>query len=156
MSHYTKVKTRLTNKESLLKALEDMGFVKEQVKVSDVAMRLEGYNGDLRQDTAEIILPRKHVGGASNDIGFKLQEDGTYGAIISEYDQNNSAADYKSKYAKGCHGYSATWLKRLNQRYAYHQVKEQISSQGFFIESESEENGEILLKVNAAAFVGGE
>lgn len=131
-----------------------MGFSSNMLKVSTSAQALEGYRGDKRADVAEIIIPRAHVGGAANDIGFKLQEDGTWSAIISEYDSHSGVASSKSKYAKGTTGYDALWLKRLNQRYAYHKVKDTISSQNFFIESESEENGEIFMTINAAGFGG--
>lgn len=47
---------------------------------------LEGYQGDQRQQRADIIIPRSQVGGASNDIGFTKGPDGTYKAIISDYD----------------------------------------------------------------------
>jgi hypothetical protein len=137
-----------------MKALEDMGFKRNMLKVSETAQKLEGYQGDLRDQTAEIIIPRYHVGGAANDIGFKLQEDGTWGAIISDYDRGNRAADHKSAHAKGCNGYSEKWLKKLYQRYSYHKVKESLSSQGFVISEETEENGEILINVDTTGYGG--
>lgn len=154
MSHYTKVKTKLRNQAALVKALMDMGFTKEQIQVHEQAVNLEGYAGDKRKDTAEIVIPRRAVGGAANDIGFKLQEDGTYGAIISQYDRGNRAADQKSQYAEGCNGYSEKWLKKLNQRYAYHNLKEEMTDLGFFIESEREEKGQIFLEVGTHMFGG--
>lgn len=132
-----------------------MGFGENKLKISATAMALEGYQGDQRTDVAEIIIPRRHVGGAANDVGFKQQADGTWSAIVSDYDSHSGQAASKSKYAKGTTGYDALWLKRLNQRYAYHKVKETITSQGFSIESESEtEEGEILMNVNATGFGG--
>lgn len=154
MSHYTRVKTKLSSKECLLKALEDMGFSAAKLRVSNTPQHLEGYQGDRREQTAEIVIPRYHVGGAANDIGFKLQEDGSWGAIISDYDRGNRSADHKSKYAKGCNGYSETWLKRLYQRYSYHKVKDSLSSQGFSIMEETEENGEIFINVDTTGYGG--
>lgn len=148
MSHYTRVKSKIKDKEALIAALKDMGFT-NKLQVHDKAVQLEGYQGDKRKETAEIVIPRQHVGGAANDIGFKQQNDGTWGAIISEYDRRNLNADRKSQYAKGCKGYSATWLKRLTQRYAYHKIKSELSNNNFFIESENEENGEIFLECSA-------
>jgi hypothetical protein len=57
-------------------------------------VQLEGYTGDRRTQTAEIIIPRKQVGAASNDIGFKQQADGTFTAIISDYDSRTYNADW--------------------------------------------------------------
>lgn len=131
-----------------------MGLKENQLNINKEAQQLQGYQGDLRSQTAEIIIPRAVVGGCSNDIGFKLQEDGSYGAIISDYDKTNRAADSKSEHAKGCIGYSDKWLKKLNQRYAYHKMKDQLSDNGFFVESESVENGELFLECSAS-FGGG-
>lgn len=144
-SHYTKCRTKVKDKASLIKALEDMGFV-NKMQVHEAAQQLEGYKGDKRSQTAEIIIPRRHVGGAANDIGFKLQNDGTWEAIISEYDRNNSAASSKSQFSKGTGGYNDKWLQRLTQRYAYHKVKSELDDNHFFIESETEENGELILE----------
>lgn len=138
----------------MIKALTDMGFKEAQLKINKEAQQLQGYQGDLRDQTAEIILPRAVVGGCSNDIGFKLQSDGSYGAIISDYDKGNQEANRKSEHAKDCGGYSDKWLKKLNQRYAYHKMKDQLSDNGFFIESESTENGELFLECSAS-FGGG-
>lgn len=41
---------------------------------------------DKNGDKANIIVRRKYVGGAANDLGFVKKADGTYGAIISEFD----------------------------------------------------------------------
>lgn len=153
MSHYTKVKTKLRNVNALMKALQDMGFTQEMIRYNKEAQHLEGYQGDKRAQTAEVIIPRRHVGGAANDIGFKLQEDGTYEAIISDYDSRSNRAR-QGEHWQGRGSYNADWLAKLNQRYAYHNLKEELSTQGFFIESESEEKGEIFLEVGSHMFGG--
>lgn len=132
MSHYTRVKTQLKNETALLQALADLGFGPTKIKHSKEAQHLEGYEGKMREQTAEIIIPRKYVQQAANDIGFKRQEDGTFEAIISEYDKNK---------------YNKEWVGKLTQRYAYNNLKNELSDGGFFIESEREEKGEIFLQV---------
>ncbi|MCD6435227.1 MAG: DUF1257 domain-containing protein, partial [Clostridiales bacterium] len=42
----------------------------------DMPVPLEGYRGDKREQKAHIIIPRKQVGGASNDVGFEKTECG--------------------------------------------------------------------------------
>lgn len=59
-------------------------------QVSEKPEHLEGYHGDQRSQTAEIIIPRKQVGGASNDVGFKKNADGSFTAIISDYDKSSN------------------------------------------------------------------
>ena len=100
MSHFTNLKTRITDSDALIK---NMGS--RQVEVHPTAQSLYGCQGDVRQQTAEVIIRRKYVGRASNDIGFKRGEDGTFDAVISDDDRRK---------------YSEEWLNRLTQRYAYH------------------------------------
>lgn len=71
------------NRECLLQALAECGYgaVEEGESLS-----LYGYQGDKRPETAQIVVRRKLIGGASNDLGFQKTEAG-YVPVISEYDQ---------------------------------------------------------------------
>lgn len=122
MSHYTTIKTRLVEQDYLVRALEDMGY-KGKVEIHDKPVRLRGYLGDWRRQKAEIVIPRKHVGRASNDLGFKRTAAGTYDAMISGFDR----ARHNNK-----------WLGRLTQRYAYHAAVDKLRDQGFEIVEETE------------------
>lgn len=128
MSHYTRCKTKLSDHQSLLKALADLGL--KGVRYNEVPQQLEGYQGDKREQTAEIIIPRSSVGMSSNDIGFKRAEDGTYEAIISDYDKRR---------------YSQEWLKKLNQRYSYQKVTKELEDMGYEVGEVVTENGKIKL-----------
>ncbi|MBW4582861.1 MAG: DUF1257 domain-containing protein [Tildeniella nuda ZEHNDER 1965/U140] len=119
MSHFTAIKTQIKDAEALVKALADVGF--KQVEVHETAQPLYGFQGDLRSQTAEIIIRRKYVGGASNDIGFQRQQDGTFEAIISEYDRRK---------------YAQPWLNQVMQRYGYHALMATAPAQGFTVEEE--------------------
>lgn len=119
MSHFTAIRTQLKDPIALQNALVDLGF--SQVEVHDTAQPLYGYQGDRRSDTAEVILRRQYVGALSNDIGFKRQPDGTFAAIVSEYDRPR---------------YSQVWVNQLTQRYGYHLLKQTAPTQGFTIEEE--------------------
>lgn len=102
MSAYTEQVTQITDAEILKDCLKEKG-VKEVVHHPH-AVQLEGYHGDKRKDTAEIVIPRRAIGSASNDVGFKKQPDGTFKAIISQYDSGRFNAgwmvDLKKKYAE--------------------------------------------------------
>lgn len=136
MSHYSKAKTKITDAAKLMKALADLGFGVDKAQYHELGKHLRGYMGDERPEAAEIIIPKRYVGDSSNDIGFKKQADGTFAAIISEFDQDH-------------HKYNQDWLNKVNQRYAYHGVKEQIENMGFYVDEEREENGEILIECNS-------
>lgn len=131
MSHFTSIKTQIKNLEALVKALADVGF--NQVEVHETAQPLYGYQGDIRPEAAEVIIRRHYIGSASNDIGFKQQEDGQFEAIISEYDR------YK---------YSQEWLNELTQRYGYHSLMATAPAEGFTVEEEETlEDGTIRVVV---------
>lgn len=68
----------------LVACLAEMGYVAEYHENGD---NLYGYQGDKRKQIANVIVRRKHVGSASNDIGWEFKEDGTCVAHISQYDQ---------------------------------------------------------------------
>jgi hypothetical protein len=125
MSHFTVLRTQITDTDALVKALADLGFT--QVEVHQTAQHLYGYQGDVRPQTAEVIIRRQLIGPASNDIGFKRQEDGTFDAIISDYDRNK---------------YSQQWLQRLTQRYAYHVARAKLEEQGFALVTEEKQQDE--------------
>ena len=131
MSHFTSIRTQIKNLKPLIKALADLGF--EDVEIHQTAKNLYGYQGDIRADTAEVIIRRNYIGSASNDIGFKRQEDGSFEAIISEYDRTN---------------YSQKWVNHLTQRYGYHCLMETAPLEGFSVEKEETlEDGTIRVVV---------
>jgi hypothetical protein len=131
MSHFTCIKTQLKNRDTLIQALTDVGF--DDVEVHETAQHLYGYQGDVREQTAEVIIRREYIGEWSNDIGFKQQDDGQFESIISEYD---------------CHKYSQEWLNGLTQRYGYHTLLATAPTQGFTVEEEETlEDGTIRVVV---------
>lgn len=72
-----------TNKALLLGALADLGYADVE---QGEGLRLYGYQGDVRKESAEIVVRRRFIGSASNDLGFARTAEG-YTPIISEYDQ---------------------------------------------------------------------
>jgi len=71
------------DRECLLNALSECGY--SEVEEGE-ALSLYGYQGDRRPETANIVVRRKFIGGASNDLGFQKTDAG-YIPIISEFDQ---------------------------------------------------------------------
>ena len=72
-----------TDHALLLAALADLGYA---VVEEGEALPLFGYQGDRRPETAAIVVRRRHLGLASNDLGFMHTSRG-YTPIVSEYDQ---------------------------------------------------------------------
>ncbi|MDB5097294.1 MAG: hypothetical protein JWM80_1715 [Cyanobacteria bacterium RYN_339] len=119
MSHFTVVRTTLRDEAMLCQALADLGF--PVVEAREEAQPLFGYQGDQRDETAEVILRREFVNPGSNDIGFKRNADGNFDAIISEFDSTRL---------------NATWLGQLSQRYALAMVKATMAKQGYLVDAE--------------------
>jgi hypothetical protein len=136
MSHYSTIRTKLVNRDFLVRALGDLGFA-GKVQVYDEPVRLHGYRGDQRRQRAEVVIPRRYVGRASNDIGFRRNDEGTFDAIISDYDKRK---------------YSQEWLGKLTQRYAYHAAIHTLHEQGFAVVEESKEtNGQLCITLRRTA-----
>jgi hypothetical protein len=136
MSHYSEIKIQMKDEECILEALMECGWTLDQIETHCTPTHLYGYKGDRRKDLANIIIRRKHVGGASNDIGFRLEEDGTYTAIISEYDQET--------------GYGTAWLNKLKQSYGVKVVEKQARRRGFSVKKTVKQDGAVQLVLQKA------
>lgn len=116
MSHFTRIRTQLRDAEVLVEALAAVGH--RTVEVHDDPQTLYGYRGDARPEKAEVVIRREHVGTASNDIGFARREDGTFEAIISEYDRRR---------------YDAGWLRKLTHSYSHAATLRYAQTHGYEI-----------------------
>lgn len=135
MSHFTRVRTTLTEAGTLAAALKELGFA--EVEVHDTPQTLYGYRGDARPETAEVIVRRRLVGAASNDLGFARQADGGFEAIISQYDRGK---------------YGEAWMKRLLGTYGYLTAVDFAEQHGFEIatdEIEADGNRRLTLRRTA-------
>ena len=101
MSKYNTIVTDYKDSECLVEALGDMGY--HEVEVHEIPQNLVGYHGDLRQQKAHIIVRRKHLGSAANDLGFLRNQDGSYSQIVSDFDQGKHDAQWNAK-LKGAYG----------------------------------------------------
>jgi hypothetical protein len=119
MSEYAKVKTQFKDLECLLAALKEVGY--DNVEVHENAERLVDFQGrqthytDATGDTANVIVRRKYVGGAANDLGFLKGADGSYSAMVSAYDS---------------HRHNEQWFGKLKAKYAEKFVAKEAKRQG--------------------------
>jgi hypothetical protein len=92
---------------------------------------------DESGDKAEIIIRRKHVGGAANDIGFTKDSSGNYKAIISAYDSSK---------------HNQKWLDNLCKDYLVEKATSIMTEEGAeLFESETLSNGSIRMKFTVTA-----
>jgi len=102
--------TPMTMRECLLDALADVGFTSEKVEVHPQQAVLVGYQGDAREQRAEVIIRKAHIGALSNDVGFAATPTG-YRLIVSGLDRSR---------------FGPAWLAQVSSRYEHHrQAREQ-------------------------------
>ncbi|MHC5755173.1 MAG: DUF1257 domain-containing protein [Nostoc sp.] len=83
MSHFSTVKTKLTNRECLIFALTDLNL---SPQVHQTTQSLKGYYGGYLGQSAEIIVSGRTI-QARADIGFKWnQSSGVYEIIHDSYE----------------------------------------------------------------------
>jgi uncharacterized protein DUF1257 len=114
MSHFTRVRTTLRDLDALVAALNTIGF--REVEVHDQPQTLHGFQGDSRPERAEVIIRRRYIGKHSNDIGFVRQPDGSFEAIVSEFDRRR---------------YGEAWLSELTRSYSHAATLRYAESHGF-------------------------
>jgi Protein of unknown function (DUF1257) len=123
MSHFSNIKTKIRNLESLTAALKDIGV---DWKSGPQAVR--GYQGDTR--TAELVIQQENgydIGFSSNGNEYELVADLQFWQQAWSVDR---------------------FLSKVTQRYAYHTVLSEATKQGFQVaEERNQEDGSIRLVV---------
>ena len=114
MSKYEVLRTVLSEERFLVEALRELGYSPD---VSHEGMSLYGYLGDERPEKAHIVIRRRQLDSASNDIGFARDANGVYRALISEYDRGI--------------GFNDGWLGRVAQTYKERQTMAVAKSKGY-------------------------
>ncbi len=121
MSHFSRIRTQMVNKDYLLNALHDLGFEYEQgddLNVMDFGRRKS-------QVEVKVKLPQSY------DIGFR--KNGEAYEIVADW---FGVQGIKQK----------DFTEKLNQRYAYHATRAKLEDQGFdLVEEKVEETGQIRL-----------
>jgi len=143
MSKYSENTTQFKDCNTLVDALVEMGFERNEIEVHQTAQLLKDYHGKntrylngVDYDTAEIIIRQgavnRHItGGSSNDLGFRKNANGTYSAIISEYD---------SRYM------DSQWLAKVRTNYAQCGLVKQMAKQGAKLVNNQTKNGKRILQ----------
>jgi hypothetical protein len=123
MSAYKIIKCTIKDLDSLIKALESLGF---SPKIYEEATSLRGFLNDSRDQKAEIIVPKEQINKlftkASNDLGFVYNEETKqYDMVCSEYDEKLNIPG------------------RIKQAYAKAVIEEALESQYFSVDSNDNE-----------------
>jgi hypothetical protein len=126
MSHFSRLKTQMIEKEFLLKALLDMGYEYEEGDV-----KVTGFQNE--ETPVEIRVPLRN----SYDIGFRKTRD--HYEIVADW---WGVTGIKQK----------DFTNILMQRYAYHATLTKLEQQGFtLVNEESGDKGQIRLVMRRSA-----
>jgi hypothetical protein len=135
MSEYLVCETDMNNIEVILETLGELGFSGDKVSVYEEAISLEGYRGDKREQKGNIVIGRKYVGGAANDIGFEKQSNGSYKAWVSAADKHRGLG-------------KEIMSGRMKRLYSKNMTLRTAKRAGWRIQSCEEEGGKIKMRVS--------
>jgi len=98
MSAYKSISCSFKDQKTLVECLKNIGYNPVVYKEKH---NLRGYIDDIREQKAEIIVPKSDISMASNDLGFAFNEDTSeYEMLCSDYDIHRGVADkVKQSYA---------------------------------------------------------
>ena len=123
MSHFSSIKTKIRNKESLKAALKDLG-----VDWKNGPAIVRGYQGKTHQ--ADLVVEQ------SNDYDFGFSWNGSEYDLVADLQYWQQPLTVEG------------FLRQVTQRYAYHTVVNETANQGFTItEQEKNQDGSIRLVV---------
>jgi hypothetical protein len=126
MSHFSRVKTRIKNREILIQCLQEMGYTVQ------VGGSLKGYQQEKSVDLA--IQLEKGYG-----VGFSLGSDGSYDIVADWWGIKDNM---KNRLVRGLEAR----VCQIQQEYALKTVLEQTQKQGYSVaEKQVEKDGRIRI-----------
>ena len=121
MSHFTSIKTKLYDRETIEKSLSDLN-IKWETEIN----KIRGYNN--QEELAEIVIKQNN----NHDIGFKWNG--------KEYELVTDLMIWDQKYSVN------KFLNQVNQRYAFNLITKVSEEQSFqYVEAENQQDGSIRL-----------
>lgn len=134
MSHFSTIKTTIKNKEHLITALKKSNY---QFKVGNY--QCNGYNN--QKTDVEILIELQKT---NYNLGFR-KKNGNYELVADWYgikniNSNRLIVELENEIEK--------IENKIKQEYAYDTTIKKLEEQGFEIDEETRENGEIQLKLS--------
>ena len=123
MSHFSNIKTKIRNLDSLKSALNDLG-----IDWKNGPEIIRGYQGQTHQ--ADVVVEQ------ANNYDFGFSWNGSEYELVSDLQYWQQPLTVQG------------FLRQVTQRYAYHTVVNETANQGFNItEQENKQDGSIRLVV---------
>ena len=133
MSHFSKIKTKISHKEYLINALEKLNYKFRQNSTC------QGYGGNTIK--ADIVID---LSNTDYNIAFVKNNDNNYDLIADWYgikgvDSSSLISDIQDEIT--------VIENKIKQEYAYSSTIEKLAEQGFSVDEEVRENGEIKIRL---------
>jgi hypothetical protein len=117
MSAYKKIDCSFKDYTTLIDCLKHLGYDPIVYKEKH---NLSGWQNDIREEKAEIIVPKNQISRISNDLGFVYDEEKKeYTMICSDFDSHKGVAD------------------KVKQAYALIAIKSALKNHKFSINAET-------------------
>jgi len=139
MSHISKIQTSFKCKEYLLQALKDLGFNPHLAENENALLEIQGVGSVGRGCEIACLFEHKSEYGReySREFGFALEPDGSYTMVFDPWLLREEFQNLQD---------------RISQIYAYVSTVRQLELQGYFLQNETTENGEIVLTLSKLQF----
>jgi hypothetical protein len=125
MSHFTTVQTQLRDVTCLKQAIEDLGFEYVEAQ-NEQGVQVRGYAKQL--ETAQICIK---VSG-TYDVGVRITNKGV--EFLADWWGVETTSGLTQE----------EFLNQLSQRYAYHKVVKEVTTRGFSVEEETDEETQTI------------
>ena len=134
MSHFSTITTRIKNKEYLIEALTKANY---NFKVG--SFECVGYQNQTRNVEILVTVPNTRY-----NIGFK--KEGEYFELVADWYGIRDISG--SSVINELENEIKVIENKIKQEYAYNTTIKKLEEQGFEIDEESRENGEIQIKLS--------
>jgi len=132
-SHFSSIETQLFNKETLLKALNDMGIKTKSVKADGEQVEARGYRGETIM--ADIVIPQQN----NYDVAFRSNGESYELVTDLQFWQQNMPVD--------------AFMEKVNQRYAINNLIDTSSEDGFNVDNVlTARDGTVTLEMSRYSF----
>jgi len=132
-SHFSSIETQLFNKETLLKALNDMGIKTKSVKTDGEQVEARGYRGETIM--ADIVIPQQN----NYDVAFRSNGESYELVTDLQFWQQNMPVD--------------AFMEKVNQRYAINNLIDTSSEDGFNVDNVlTARDGTVTLEMSRYSF----
>ncbi len=127
MSHFTRIKTHMVEKQFLLQALKDLGYTYEEGEVE-----VRGFAAAK----TKVEIKVRAGGFLGREIGFRKAGD-SYELVADWWGIGGPKRE--------------AFQQQVTQRYAYHAARTKLEAQGFNLVTEEAQDGQIRLVLRRVA-----